>query len=72
VSGRLRANSTAAATEITNSTPSERSPGEPSASRIVRASGGSAGARSGFQSVTATTQPTYIIVSTKPGMNAPL
>ena len=43
LSGLVFAKSTAAATERTSTTPSERRPGEPSASRIVRASAGSAG-----------------------------
>jgi len=43
VTGRVLANSTAAMTESTSTTPSERRPGEPSLSRMVRASAGSAG-----------------------------
>ena len=72
VSGRDFAKPTAASTDSTTSTHSERRPGVPSSSRIVRASFGSAGTTPGRMKLTATMKSTYRAVSVNPGMNAPL
>ena len=72
VSGRDLAKPTAASTDSTTSTPSERRPGVPSSSRIVRASFGSAGTAPGRMKLTARMKSTYSAVNVNPGMKAPL
>jgi hypothetical protein len=65
------AKATAAITEMTNRTSSERLPLDPSGSFNVRASAGSAGAHVGLNAHTPSVYAAYRPVSTKPGMNAP-
>ena len=50
---------------------SERVPAEPSGSRIVRASSGSAGTHSGLTNDVSRMKPAYSPASTMPGMKAP-
>ena len=54
--GRVLANRIASAVDATNNTPSERSPGEPLSSRIVRASAGRAGTKLGLTRLTSRTK----------------